>query len=46
VALALWTFSAAPGEYGSRLAALKTWLGAPTLVYFAASTWLALSKRV
>ena len=45
VGLSVWVFSAAPGEYLERLATMKTWLALPTLAYFAASTWLALSER-
>jgi NCS1 family nucleobase:cation symporter-1 len=45
LALAAWAFAAPPGDYPQRLAALKAWLGLPTLVYFLAGTWLALGQR-
>lgn len=38
LALALYVFSAPPAEFAGRLAWFKTWLLAPTLVYFVSAT--------
>lgn len=40
-ALPLYVLASGDGEYAARLASMRAWMIAPTLVYFAAGTWFA-----